>query len=499
MTIHGTAVHIGKGGKIDKGPAELMSKTENGAHAHQHDTKAHAHGEAAQGKGAKHPDTKAHQEAEKHHIEAAGHFKSADYHAGAGNLKAARAEHEAGHASAEKARLAGVAASKNEPSDTGAFEKPSAHKALHADADDDVKGSEKHEAEHKRLLGEYGKSKNKWEREAVNQQIAKNAEEGSKAQAQTKHHKALQASAHAKNTDNPEDHKAARSAIDAAREAHERSGGEGSQGKIKELDTMRKPHHSAVQKAEKEAKKNKPAGNVNYDDAIKNVASSSASPEHKKVAIEALQAAQKKAGGKKQYDPMPPEKHEEQRTHHEQQAKAALKRGDSTSFNAHNEAADAHAKAARHASDATSYSKTSPELQKKHAEASQAAQEASEHAKQAGGGKPSGVDHHEAEMERHNTAAKEAQQNGNGEAARAHAHAYRAHMAAVSSHGSSGYDQDRAFAGIASKKADEASKKSSAPGHLTHKHSQASGTSGIAKIAARHAKDIADQDPKSKK
>lgn len=367
MTIHGAAVHIGKGGKIDKGPAELMSKTENGAHAAHHDLKAHAHGEAAQGKGAKHPDTAAHKEAEKHHIEASGHFKSSDYHASVGNMKAARAEHEAGHASAEKARLAGVAASKNEPSDTGAFEKPSAHKALHADAEDDVKGSEKHEAEHKRLLGEYGKSKNKWEREAVNQQIAKNADEGAKASAQTKHHKALQASAHAKNTDNPNDHKVARSAIDAAREAHERAGGEGSKAKIKELDAMRKPHHAAAEKADKDNPSTSSAyvsRHSKLEDAQKMQMQQDKPSKvfhHPEggyfVAQHAKASGKYEAAGHKvalDYNGKPPagpsggmragssQYHSAQHAHHTAQAEQAAKAGKPDLEAAHKEAADAH-------------------------------------------------------------------------------------------------------------------------------------------------------------
>lgn len=378
----GAHVHIGKGGKIDKGPKELMEKSEHGAHAHQHDVAGTAHHAAANMKGSKHADTQHHVNAAHAHFEASKSFKEADQHASSGNMREARRWDESGQ------KHAGEAAKHTDKIGTPTSQvdidaKPDTHKALHADAADDVKGSEQHEAEHARLLKEYDKSKGmSWQRNAVNNAIAKNATAGMKAKAQSAHHKALATSEYAKNVDSIEAHKQARSAIDKARELHERAGGEGSQGKMKELDTMRKPHHSAIQKDEKESKK------------------------------------------------------------------AAAK------------------------------------------------------------GKPpagaSGPEHHEAEMERHNTAAKAAQQNGNGEAARAHANAYRAHLAAASSHGSSGYDQDRAVAGIASKKADEASKKSSAPGHLTHKHSQASsGHSGIEKIAARAVKkaaeEAADQDPKHKK
>jgi hypothetical protein len=251
VTIGGAHVHIGKGGKIDKGPKELMEKSEHGAHAAHHEMKAHAHGEAASGKGPKHPDFKAHQDAAQAHAEAARHFKSAEYNASAGNMKTARAAHEAATKKAEDARRIGVDASKNDSSEANTFEKPSAHTALHSDAGDDVKGSEKHEAEHARLLKEYGKSKNKWERDAVNHQISKNAEEGAKAKAQTMHHKALQASEHAKTTGAIEHHEAARSAIDAAMDQHRRAGGEGSKAKLAELEKMRKPHHAALQEHEK--------------------------------------------------------------------------------------------------------------------------------------------------------------------------------------------------------------------------------------------------------
>lgn len=252
VTINGAAVHIGEGGKIDKGPKELMDKSEHEGNAHGHRAKAGQHRDSAQRKGAGHPDSALHRAASNEHGNAAMEHENAHAAATRGDMGAARKH--AANASEHATKAAGhesrVGTGKG-PEPSTSSEKPAAHKGLHSDAGDDVKGSEKHEAEHKRLLKEYDKSKSKWERDAVNNLISKNAQEGSKANAQTKTHKALQASEHAKGTGDVEHHRDAVKAIDAAHEAHDRAGGEGSGTKKKELLAMRKQHEGVVAKHDK--------------------------------------------------------------------------------------------------------------------------------------------------------------------------------------------------------------------------------------------------------
>lgn len=265
VTISGAHVHIGKGGKIDKGPAELTGKTEMGAHAHHHMQRAANHADTAKAKRAEGNlgHAQGHEMARGHHAKAANMFGHAEREAEAGNLGEARKHHaRAMEHAASAAQYEEHLKRDGSEAKPAAAEKPAAHAGLHADAGEDVKGSEKHEAEHKRLLKEYDKSKSNWERNAVNNLIAKNADEGSKAKAQTAHHKALALSQNAKQTGAAEHHKDARAAIDAAIAQHQRAGGDGVKAKIKELEQMRKPHHAAAEKADKldakEAAKNQP-------------------------------------------------------------------------------------------------------------------------------------------------------------------------------------------------------------------------------------------------
>lgn len=337
MTINGAAVHIGEGGKIDKGPKELMDKSEHEGHAHGHRAKATMHREAGQRKGAGHPDSAVHRAAGNEHGNAAMERENAHAAATRGDMAAARkhannAEEHATKASANEARIG--TGKGPEPSTSSV--KPQAHKGLHADAEEDVKGSEKHEAEHKRLMKEYDKSKTNWEKNAVNSLVSKNAEQGAKANAQTKHHKALSLSERAKATQEPSHHKEALAAIDDAHAAHGKAGGDGVKAKQKELETMRKPHAKAVEKDQKK----QPHPDFDYDTAIKNVASSTAAPEHKKAAIEALQAAQAKAGKGK------PDHHVEA-DRHQKAATAAQQKGDSEGARAHANAYRAHLDAAK--------------------------------------------------------------------------------------------------------------------------------------------------------
>lgn len=260
VTINGAHVHIGKAGKIDKGPAELTGKTELGAHAHHHETKAQAHGEALQAKGKQHPDYNAHVQAHNAHVEAARHFKSAEYNASAGNLKAAVAEHASGQKKAEEAEKHGAAASKKEGADLNTFQKPKAHVGLHANAAEDVKGSEPHEAEHKRLMDRYDKSKQSWERNAINTLVTNNAAAGAQSKAQALHHKALSLSERAKSTQEPAHHKEALAAVEEADKARASAGGVGHAEKAKQLHAMRKEHTAAVDKHEKAAAKESAAG-----------------------------------------------------------------------------------------------------------------------------------------------------------------------------------------------------------------------------------------------
>lgn len=280
MTINGAHVHIGEKGNIDKGPKELVGKTENGAHAQHHDDQAKAHTAALQAKGGNHPDAKFHREAGRAHAMAAHHFKMADTYAEQGNAHAAAnnrrvAERHVATAKENNDELAKRNPQETAPKKQTKAEMPDSHRALHADAGDDVQGSQTHETEHNRLVGEYHKAGADWQRHAINNQISKNASAAMSAKADRAHKAAVNASKDAHESDDIQDHKVARMAIDLAREAHEKAGNrsdDNREDKIKELDKMRVPHHKKIladkkakeKKAEKAAEK-AAAAPVNHD------------------------------------------------------------------------------------------------------------------------------------------------------------------------------------------------------------------------------------------
>lgn len=279
VTINGAHVHISDKGHIDKGPKELVGKSENTAHAEHHAQQSKAHSAAAQAKGSAHADTKLHQNASREHAMAAHHFTQSDSYAGEGNMNAAANNRRVAERHAAKAKEHGDELAKRNPQQTApkkqaAADKPEAHKALHSDAEDDVKGSDKHEAEHKRLLGEYNKAGADWQRHAINNQISKNATDAVKAKADTAHKVAVAASAHAHNTDQIEHHKAAREAIDKALEARERAGmtteADG-KGKGEELQKMRTKHHAKVMAHERE-NPTPTAGRVSHSSTLEGAA-----------------------------------------------------------------------------------------------------------------------------------------------------------------------------------------------------------------------------------
>lgn len=256
VTIHGTHVMVGKGGKIEKGPAALVGKSENEAHSEHHAAKAEEHKAAAKEKGDAHPDSKAHKKAAAAHSMASKLFRSAHDSTERGDLRNAAfdhkgAMHQARQAEGHERDLAERAAGQEQQK----FEKPKTHMALHSEAEDDVKGSEKHEAEHKRLMGLYDGSKQGWERDAANRLIQKNATEAVQHKAQKLHHEALAASEHAKRTNDPNDHARALEAAHKAIDAHGKAGGVGYAAKQAELGKMAKEHDRAVGKANKEPKK----------------------------------------------------------------------------------------------------------------------------------------------------------------------------------------------------------------------------------------------------
>lgn len=249
VTINGAHVQIGEGGKITKGPAALVGKSEHEAHSHTHAEKGTAHAQAAKDKGAKHPDTKYHEAASREHFHAKMEYGNAHAAAEAGDLKKAKAHH---------AKAESHAASANEHEKTlatpsaapkaAAPAKPQKHVALHSEAEDDVKGSEKHEAEHKRLMKLYDGSKADWERTATNRLIQKNQTDAVQHKAQSTHNMALAASEHAKASANPDDHANAIKHIDAAIAAHGRAGGVGYAAKQADLQKARKLHEKQAGK-----------------------------------------------------------------------------------------------------------------------------------------------------------------------------------------------------------------------------------------------------------
>jgi hypothetical protein len=255
VTIMGAHVHIGEGGKIDKGPAALVNKSEHGAHAHQHRVTAQAHAESKKAKGDQHPDAPHHHAAAMAHYEAARERDNADHFAERGDIKEARKHHDAAekHATAAKAHEAKVGS--GQAAEPAKFEMPEKHQALHSDAADDVRGSEKHQAEHNRLLNLYHSSKADWERQAVNRLISHNAAAGAQHRATGLHHMAMSASERAKRTDAPADHFMASQHIQNAIDAHGKAGGVGYAAKQAELQKAKKLHDAAAAKAGKKAKR----------------------------------------------------------------------------------------------------------------------------------------------------------------------------------------------------------------------------------------------------
>lgn len=268
VTINGAHVMIGGDGKITKGPAALVGKSEHQAHAHAHGQAGAEHARAARDKGAKHPDAKYHEAASREHYSATMQYGHAHAAAEAGDIKKAKGhvaqaqKHVAAAAEQEKtlAAPAQPAAKKEAP-----FAPPKAHEVLHEEASGDVKGSEKHVAEHNRLLNLYHTSKADWERTAVNRLVQKNATDAVQQKAQRLHHTALAASEHAKLTGKPEDHHVASQHIQNAILAHGHAGGVGYAKKQEELAKMKKGHDAEVGKAAKA----QPAAPMSHDGTVR--------------------------------------------------------------------------------------------------------------------------------------------------------------------------------------------------------------------------------------
>lgn len=256
VTIHGAHVHIGGDGAIDKGPKHLVGKTEHGAHANEHAEKASHHrvtGKAKREEG-DHEAAYHHDFAASAHAHAARLFGESEQHAKVGNVKAARKSHEEAKkmaASAETHEANLKAHLEGKKAEAPKFVKPKTHEAIHNEAADDVKGSEKHEAEHKRLMGLYDSSKADWERTATNRLIQKNQTEAVQHKAQDLHHKALAASEHAKRTTDPLDHHQASESLQRAIDAHGKAGGVGYVKKQEELAKAKKHHDAELARAEK--------------------------------------------------------------------------------------------------------------------------------------------------------------------------------------------------------------------------------------------------------
>lgn len=260
VTINGAAVHISSKGHIDKGPKELVGKHEHEAHHEHHKAQGKLHSSSAEGKGAKHADTPLHRKAASEHLSAAHQFKNAHEYGKEGNINAAkntlkRAEQHAAKAKEHTDELAkrNPEANKSDAKKAAPFKKPDAHHALHSDAEDDVKGSESHHAEHKRLTAQYDKAGADWERHAINNKISENAKAAVKTKAENMHKRAVSSSQEAHEIDSIEAHKKARDDIDKAMTAHEMAGHrvEGEVGgKIKELTKLRDKHHAVVKKDE---------------------------------------------------------------------------------------------------------------------------------------------------------------------------------------------------------------------------------------------------------
>lgn len=316
VTINGAHVHIGEGGKIDKGPAALTGKTEHEAHSHTHNEAGNAHADAAKAKGEKHPDYKYHMAAAREHWHAGAKFAGAGHAAERGDVKHAKKVHEEAQSHARMAAeqertLAQPSSPPGGGKEPPAFQKPKAHVALHSEAEDDVKGSEKHEAEHKRLMKLYDSASQPWERNAANRQIQRNQTDAVQHKAQAQHHAALAASEHAKRTGSADDHRNASEHLQKAIDAHGRAGGVGYAAKQAELAKAKKGHDAEVAKADKVAGGSRGAG-----------ASKAGDPYERGTDHGTLEAA------------------------HRHTAKALHQMGQKSDAQKHEQAADAHAKAA---------------------------------------------------------------------------------------------------------------------------------------------------------
>lgn len=260
MTINGAAVHISDKGHIDKGPKELVGKHENEAHSEHHKAQSKLHSAAASAKGPQHADTPLHQKAAAEHSHAAHQYKNAHEYASEGNLNAAkntrkRAEQHEAKAKEHTEELAKRNPPQAAPKAQAPHQKPAAHAALHSDAEDDVKGSEPHHAEHKRLVQQYNKAGADWERHAINNKISENATAATKTKAESAHKRAINASKEAHESDEPADHQRAKEAIDEAKAAHSKAGRGDDDDKMKELDKLRKPHHAKTLREKTRLKK----------------------------------------------------------------------------------------------------------------------------------------------------------------------------------------------------------------------------------------------------
>lgn len=259
ITIEGAHVHIGAHGKIDKGPAALMEKSEHQAHGHQHRLAGQAHGQAKKDKGENHPDAPHHHEAAMAHYEAARNFDVAHHHTESGDLKQAKSAHAKATASADKAKAHEAKIGTGAAADKPAKEKPASHQKLHDAAEKAVKGSEKHEAEHKRLAGMYDKATADWERSAINRRMERNHVEALDHHADTSFAQAKTASDHAKSTGGIDHHETALKAIGDAREKVEKSSSIATprQSRLDDLKMMQQHHQGKIDAHKKLAEEHK--------------------------------------------------------------------------------------------------------------------------------------------------------------------------------------------------------------------------------------------------
>jgi hypothetical protein len=232
VTINGTHVMIGKGGKIVKGPAALAGKTRGEAHEHaakEHEAAAkehHARGDKEQ--------------TSKHVVAMEMHKKAASAH------KNAEPDADKVSAHAETAAAATKTVNNVKP-------KPKAHEKLHQEAGTQVTqlGSKAHNDRHKELMGQYDKAGADWERGAINRRIEANAADAGRHHTEKSEQKARDLSAAAHKSGKPADHEAAARAIKHASHMHGQHGGVGYAKKQEELHALGKGHEAAVKAAAK--------------------------------------------------------------------------------------------------------------------------------------------------------------------------------------------------------------------------------------------------------